>query len=739
MSPDHSPRPHAIPPGMVSSPSALRVVMRLLMRRARAIIGSCAVISALAFAIPMLQAPQFTAIASVMINPRQAAAPSAIAAPVTREGAPDSAFVDSEIEVLGSDELLRRLVGRLELAADPEFNPALAGGFSLRRALRQLLALGNARGAGDATSAEEAIVANLDMAVSVRRRSLSYVVDVAVSSRDPEKAARIANAVVEEYRLMQREGRAEAVRAANEWLDQRIARLSEDLQTRESAVERYRAENGLVSAAGATFAEQSTQAYQGSVMDAQTRLAERQARYNQVQALVRAGGSPDSIADVLNSEGIRALRQRESDLSRRQAELETRYGELHPSVQQGKTELENVQSQIQAEIGRILNSLRNEVEVARAQLNALQGGLGAARSELVANNDAEVRLRELEREAQGARTAYQTFIERSHEISGQEQVAATELREISTARAPSRPSSPIFLNVLLTALCLGLGAGLLMGLILEQLDDTLASAEDVEIKLNVPAIASIPEVTTSALRMLPPLDRHPAGYLVERPMSAFAEAFRVMQTSATYSSLSLSHRIVAVTSALPNEGKTTTAFCLARSYALSGSKTLIIDCDRRRRSLNDLLDIDPRQGLVHALSGKVHWRTLVGTDEATHVHVLPTSADGAEARNVFASEAMTRLLEEAGESYDVVILDCPPVLSVAEARIVASLADIVFLVVRWGKTPIAAARAAIHQLETTNARVDGVALNFVDVRAPGRQSYGDSLYYSQSADSYYVS
>lgn len=722
-------------------PSIVRGMLRLVLRRARAIVGVAAIVGGVAFAVPMLQAPKFTAIASVLINPRQAAGaanPIVQSAPVS--GAPDSALVDSEIEVLGSDELLRRVVTRLELAGDPEFNPALANGISLRRTLSRLLAeagAGHAAGRGPPT--DESVIAALDTAVSVRRRSLSYVVDISVSTEDPRKSALIANTIVEEYGALQRETRSQAVRDANAWLEQRLSQLRAELQAREAAVEQYRAEAGLVSAAGSSLVEQETSAYQMQVMEAQTRLAERQARYNQVQALVRAGGSADSIADVLNSHVIRDLRQRETEFARRQAELESRYGELHPAVQQGQTELDNVRAQITAEMGRILTSLRNEVEVARAQLGAMQGGLGAARSELLAGNDAQVRLRELEREAEAARSAFTSFQGRAHEIVGLDQVAATEFRLISHARAPVQPSSPDVLYVLLTALCVGLGAGLLAGLLLEQLDNTFGSAEDVEAKLGVRAVASVPELSLKALRLLAPADRHPAGYLIERPMSAFAEAFRVMQTSAAYASLAKSRRIYAVTSALPNEGKTTTAFCLARSLASAGTKTLIIDCDIRRRSLNELLDIEPRKGLVQVLKGEIAWRTVVGADEATSVHVLPTAVDTTETRNILASPAFESLLDEVGQVYENVILDCPPVLSVAEARVIASLADLTFLVVRWAKTPIAAVRTAIHQLEATDAQLHGVVLNFVDVRAPGRRSYGDSLYYAHSEGAYYVS
>jgi capsular exopolysaccharide synthesis family protein len=239
------------------------------------------------------------------------------------------------------------------------------------------------------------------------------------------------------------------------------------------------------------------------------------------------------------------------------------------------------------------------------------------------------------------------------------------------------------------------------------------------------------------MRLLAPNERHPAGFLVEKPMSAFAEAFRVLRTSIQYASFHRRTGIVAVTSALPDEGKTTSALCLARIAALSGQRVLIVDCDLRRRSLNALLDIEPLFGLLQVLAGERQWSEVICEDEATGAHVLPLAVDGFTLRDVFGSEVMEALIDELREAYDLVVLDCPPVLAVAETRVAVSHAEAVIVVSRWGATPVKAVEAALAQLAPTGANVLGVALNCVNPKAPGRYSYSDPLYYSESRRSYY--
>jgi capsular exopolysaccharide synthesis family protein len=238
--------------------------------------------------------------------------------------------------------------------------------------------------------------------------------------------------------------------------------------------------------------------------------------------------------------------------------------------------------------------------------------------------------------------------------------------------------------------------------------------------------------------MLIPMERHPAGYLVERPFSAYAEAFQVMRSTVRFSHPNRKHGVVAVTSSLPGEGKTTCALSLARIAALAGHSTILVDCDRRKRSLNDLLDLRPNVGLLEALEGRSSWQDVISASDPTGVHVLPCSMTDFTTRDSFGTDAMAKLVDELREHYDLVILDCPPVLVVAETLDIVSQADSVVMVGRAGTTPARAARAAIDQLRKSDARLVGLALNCVDPREQGSESYYGARFRTGSSSGYYA-
>jgi capsular exopolysaccharide synthesis family protein len=512
--------------------------------------------------------------------------------------------------------------------------------------------------------------------------------------------------------------------------------LKAEVQEKEAAAQTYRAAKGLLTAQGVSLTEQQIAEVQTSVMASRAELAEKQARYKQVKDLIDSGGSADTIAAVLNSEVIRELRSQESSVAQRQADLENRYGPLHPSVEKVRLERTDIQTQIKSEIARIAANLRNEAEVVRSRLQTLESNLGSVRGNLISNNAELVRLNELETDARAARSVYESFLQRFHEVAQQGSLGAVEARIVSQARTPNAPSSPNLSLALALSLVLGLGVAGAGALVAEQFNQGFTSAEDVERKIGLPALVSIPVLKDKDFCLLQASERHPAGYLVEKPMSAFAEAFRVLRTAVLYSTLNKTGKVVAFTSALPDEGKTTASLCLARISALSGQSVILVDCDLRRRSLNEYFAISPKAGLVQVLAGETDWRSVVGTDVASGVHVLPVADAGFTAKDIFGSEAMSRLMADLRGAYDIVILDCAPVLAVAETRVAVTHADAVVLACRWGATSSKALSSAIVQLRSVDAKILGVALNYVDPSAPGRSSYYDSLYYGAGGKYY---
>lgn len=701
----------------------LRDLLGALMRRRRLIAAVAGGVALLFAAFLFLQPKTYEATTLITLEPRVETAVSNDQP--ASAGPPDMVLVESQVGIITSPFLVRGLVDALDLTNDPKWNSGAAR-------------LPEEATVAQRAQAREVVVANVLRAIRATRKGSTYNIEVTVKARDPQQAATMANTLVDLYLNAQTDARLANAERAGSWFTRRLDELERDTREKEAAVAQFRAQAGLLDSAGVPLNERQISEVQAAVISARTELADKEARYAQVQQLINSNQGVDTIAGVLNSTTISDLRQQEAEISRRQAEYSQRYGERHPSVRAVRTELENIRRQIDGEVQRISSNFLNEVQVARARVNELQGQLANARGQLVGNNQSEVQAQQLEREAAAARTVYQNYLQRYMEISQRENLGSAIGKMQSAAAPPTDPSNPGAAQTLVLALALGLIAGLVAGFLAEQFDDGVNSAEEIERRAGLRVLTSIPALREKDLRDMSSGESHPAGFLAAHPMSALAESFRVLRTSVMYASVDRQRRIVAVTSPLPDEGKTTTSLCLGRIAAMAGQRVLLVDCDLRRRSVNGLLDIAPKSGLLQVLAGEMPWRQVVGADEVSDLHILPVADSAFTPIDVFSSEAMKRLVAELTEAYDLVILDCPPVLTLAETRTISQHADSVVLVGRWRRTTAQALAMAKRNLENAGARVLGVALNLVDVSEPGRAAYSDPLYLNQSK-SYYTS
>jgi capsular exopolysaccharide synthesis family protein len=274
--------------------------------------------------------------------------------------------------------------------------------------------------------------------------------------------------------------------------------------------------------------------------------------------------------------------------------------------------------------------------------------------------------------------------------------------------------------------------------VVEKLSPQVQTPEDVERSLGLPILATIPALAGRDFDRLARQERHPGGYVAARPRSAFTESIRLLRARVSRHADGPDGQIVAVASSLPREGKTTTSLCLARVAAMAGKRVMLLDCDLRSGSLHVLLGCEPKQGILEVLRGDVDWREIVGADQSG-AHVIPTAGDCFTPEDIFGSPAMRSLLDQLTREYDLVVLDCPPVLTLAEARDLAALANSTVLVARCGKTAGHALRVAYAELVAGGANVVGVALNGVDIKAPGYSSYGDPLYFGRAQRGTYTS
>ena len=429
---------------------------------------------------------------------------------------------------------------------------------------------------------------------------------------------------------------------------------------------------------------------------------------------------------MLASPLIARLRERETDVARRAAEMATELGPRHPKMINIRAELADLRTRLEAEVEKIVRGLSNELEVAQIRERTLEDNLKRLEAEAADVNTAQGRLRVLEREAAANRTLFDTFLARWKETGRQDEIQHPDARILSYADVPRRPSSPKKVRIVGVALVFSVVLGVLLVFLVEQLDSGFRSAEQIESMAGVGTLALIPLLTRRRLK-----GHLPIGYVLDKPASSYAESLRTLYTGVLLSAVDAGAKSILITSSLPGEGKTTLAVAMTRLLARGGRRVLLVDADLRRSGVARILDLPNEIGLVQLLGPR--GETLehaVQHDPGSGLHVLTTGRGSVPSpSDLFESARMKALLESLRDTYDLVVIDSPPLHVVSDARVLARLADTTVFLVRWAKTRREVALLGLRQIVEAGANLAGVVLSMVNVRKHARYGYADSGYY----------
>jgi capsular exopolysaccharide synthesis family protein len=354
----------------------------------------------------------------------------------------------------------------------------------------------------------------------------------------------------------------------------------------------------------------------------------------------------------------------------------------------------------------------------------------------MANTEAQVGLFGLQQRADAAKTIYEGYLNRAKEVAAESGLQQPDATVNSAAAPPLHPSSPNLRIAMAAAAVLALIGGALSVLIAEMWDSSLRSRQDVERELGLPLAGTLPDFASVRGRK----SRHtkPSDYLVSHPLSSFAEAYRNVRAFLLLASPDSSAKTIAVTSSVPREGKSLTSLCLARTLAMAGSRVVLVDCDMRQRGVTKLVG-DTDIGLAEVIEGRNTLSEAMVPDAKSGAWILPsTSVTSPDHHDIFGRPNVDEIFQELRDSFDYVILDTPPVLGVADARVVSARADQVLYVVRWSKTPRRAAQSGLDILQESGANVAGVLLSRVNVKKQAAYGYGDSSDYFQYFRNYYI-
>jgi polysaccharide biosynthesis transport protein len=699
----------------------LRGVYLMLRRHVRMLALGAVLGVVFALALLVLIRPQYTATTALMVDSREERILNdAIVAPFR----PSSNAIASEATVIVAPNVLKRVVDKLELAKDPDFEvhphtPGLLG-----TAKAQLFMLFGVRpreaNRGEGLSDEMIeIIEALRQSIEVVPSQYTNLLQVNVTSKDPRKAARIANAIADAYLDQQLEGRYSATRRATDWLRERLEEHKVKLRQSEERFERLRAQMELVEKEGTTLEEKQLIRLNEELIMQRARTAEARAKFDSVQN--QANGrifNEKQLAEIAQSTLITQLRTQLAQVIRDEDSLNSRFGFGHPAVVKVRAEKQGLSREIDGEIRRIVAVLKNEFEIATSREGSLQESLKTAAQKTSSQKSEYVRLRELQREAESDKALYEAMLQRMKQAAAQETWKSADFRVVAEAVPPLTSSKPKTKVLVLAGLGLGFGFGIGITLLTELLDKTFKRGRDVEAKLGIPHIVDVPLLPARQLSAGGPTrtpGQNAFHFATQHIGSPFADAMLGLLSSLQSTSREAPIKTVMFTSATPGEGKSVVAANFAQTAARSGFKVLLICTDLRTPTVNWFGPTNaPKADLVDYLNGKAEIEATIARSEQALIDLIPAARSAANAASLLASPRMDKLLEWAKANYDLVVIDTVAVVTCLDGRMLARRIDATVVVIEWLKTRVDMTKEAVDLLLKNDARIVGAVLNKVD-------------------------
>ena len=647
----------------------------------------------------------------------------------------DDATVETELETTRSERVAKTVVRQLGLIQDPEFVGPDHG------IKARILALFK-RGPEPEPSSDELMqraLSTINENLRVTRRGRSYVEQIAYTSSDQEKAAKIANTFAEAYIEDQLQAKYEQTRRASEWLEKRIGELRQQASDAYKAVQDFKSDNSIIIGVDGKLASDVELDQLGiALAKARADTSQARAKLERIRTVLKLRSNnndnfsiPDPVVtDALSSPIVTKLRQQFLDDQNREVEWRTKYGANHNSVKNLRAEMTALQSSIWDEISRIAESYKSELQIAKSQEEAIDKRMIEVFQKSGSTRQAQVRLRELETGANTYREIYETFLSRFTQSVQQQSFPSTEARVVTDASVPRAPSSPKLATTLAFAALCGLGFGVMSAIAREQLMNRQIHTRDQLEKLLCTTCLAVLPVISKPMGKLRGGDPS-AFYRINEvsPFSAIAEAFRYIKVA--IDTHPTGAKVIGVTSALPGEGKTTVAAAFAAFVAKNGARTLLIDADLRTPSMSRMLGYDKEFGLINMVEDGIDFDELVITDPKFNFDFLPSpiALRPSNSADVLKAPAIRNLLKKASSEYDYILCDLPPVLPIVDVKATAHLFDAFILVVEWGSTSTNEILSAIRSSPLFSERLLGAVLNKADETVMRRfEGYSDRRY-----------
>jgi polysaccharide biosynthesis transport protein len=648
------------------------------------------------------------------------------------------ATLETQVAILRSDALALKVIEAMRLYQDPRFT-------DVKKAVPESSLEPSSVQPDPAQAA--GLLGAFHGGLNVQLVPSSRLIQVSYTHPDPQFTTEITNTLVKTFIEENFRTKYESVTQTSEWLSRELADLQLKVQTSEEKLVRYQKDHSILGVdEKQNIVTSKLDELNKELTAAQTDRIEKESDYR-----LAMDGDPASFTKI-SADGkggglLDRLRDKEAELNTQYAQATTQFGSGYPKVAELSNQLKQVREAIEAEKTKMRDRIRDEYLAAVQRETMLMSAFNQQKQEANQLNESAIEYSVLRRDAETNRQLYQDLLQKLKEAGVSAGLRSSNIRVVDIARTPTHPIAPNVERNLFMGLLLGLSLGIGLALVLESFDTTVRNMDELSAISTLPALGTIPLQVSSSDGVrkrlaTTSLDIEKAGLpalvTFERPKSEAAEAYRALRTSILLSSFGAPPKVILVTSAMPQEGKTTISANSALVLAQRGSRVLLVDADLRRPGLEKLFCLRPHGGLSTLISGSDRDEdVLLPFPEVPNLWILPAGPIPPQPAELLGSTVMKDHIARWRNEFDHVIIDTPPCLSVTDAVLLSPEADRVILVARAGQTTKPALRRACDLLLQVNARVMGIVLNAFNVHsAHGYYYYGgrySNYYYHEDS------
>lgn len=722
------------PPRAAEEQLTVRHVLALLRRRQAVLLLTLAICVGLALVWTSALPKVYQSSADVVLITR-----STDVVPSNEESLRDTPTrteeVETQIQLIRSREMARQVLGKTGLVRDEQFRADVTQPKSPVDNVLSSIGMGRRTSSGvEAAGGDERFleqaVGYLAKRLNVTRTGNSFNLRIIFEDSDPQRAAQLANAYARLFTTDDARERARTNATAAGVLKSKVDELRAQANSDFAMVQAYRNRHQLLSAQATGLTEQELSTYNQQIVSAEAEASRDAEALASARSQLRSAGA-EGVGIGASSPVAASLRAQRAQLVIKERELSQRYYDNNPDLITVRQQIADLDRQITGEVQRTLRELESTAGSSAERLASLRRSRGGTQSQLQSDNSALVELADLEKKADASKSLYESYLRRYNEVvagSGAEQPSA---RLISAATVPILPVSPnLLLNLALGCVVGGL-LGAMLAIAAELSYRGLTTLEDVEARLGLRALGFVPSV-----RSIEPHAATPLETVREHPDGPFAEALRNVIVSVRQSSPG-SGKVIAITSAVPAEGKSTIAACIGRALAMAHEKVVVIDCDVIRAQLSRQFGLFAGEAGLHEALHAERSEIPQYQEEQSSMRIVPITRPFPKGERLTEKGGLQAVVARLREQFDVIILDCPPILPIAESREIVALADDAVLVVRWRRTIDKIVKVAIRQLPARTLKRTGVVLNDVDMKRQVRFGGGDVASFYNHYQAYY--